>query len=202
MQTTSSSLSLRDEPDEQTLPLGSIERYFVRRLEDLACGQLTVEFASGMRRTFGKMGAKPHAILKVKSNRVALRLLASGSLGLAEGFIAEELETPDLAAFLRVCARNLGSLENVGRATPALRLFNRVRHTLRANTRVGSKRNIAAHYDLGNDFYRLWLDAGMTYSSAMFESPGEPLDAAQRRKYLALAHALDLRPGDRVLEIG
>src|SRR5690606_34589506 len=78
----------------------------------------------------------------------------------------------------------------------------RVRHWLRANTRAGARRNIEAHYDLGNDFYRLWLDETMTYSAAVFESPDEPLAAAQRRKYRRILDRLGARAGQSILEIG
>ena len=73
---------------------------------------------------------------------------------------------------------------------------------MRSNTRRGSRRNIAAHYDLGNAFYQPWLDPTMTYSSALFDDMNEPLECAQERKYARLAEALDIQPGDRVLEIG
>jgi len=81
-------------------------------------------------------------------------------------------------------------------------LIERVRHTFRRNTRRGSQRNIAYHYDLGNEFYALWLDRGMTYSSALFENAREPLEAAQQRKYDRVAALLELEPGQSVLEIG
>ncbi|MCG8546027.1 MAG: cyclopropane-fatty-acyl-phospholipid synthase family protein, partial [Alphaproteobacteria bacterium] len=109
---------------------------------------------------------------------------------------------PDLAALLTLGARNRHLLSGaIAGRWPAAAL-RRLRHARRANTPKGSRRNVAAHYDLGNGFYRLWLDDGMTYSAALFEDMTEPLGVAQRRKYRRLARCLGLRPGDRMLEIG
>ena len=83
-----------------------------------------------------------------------------------------------------------------------MRAWHRVRHLLRPNSRAGSRRNIADHYDLGNDFYRLWLDPTMTYSSAIFAEPHQGLSDGQLAKYRRMAESLDLKPGHRVLEIG
>ena len=168
----------------------------------LPVGQLTVTFPSGRSETFD--GAKPgrNAQLNIHDMRVVNRLISAGDLGLAESFIAGEWSTPNLSAIMRFGLANEQALGKTLQKTTLHRFFDRVQHARHSNTRRGSRRNIAAHYDLGNDFYSHWLDPDMTYSSALFESLDEPLAPAQRRKYLRLAAQLDLKPDDRVLEIG
>ncbi|MCU0767142.1 MAG: cyclopropane-fatty-acyl-phospholipid synthase family protein [Gammaproteobacteria bacterium] len=132
--------------------------------------------------------------------RLALRLLARGDLGLGEGFVAGDWDARRPADTLGVLALNETAFR-VARGRLA-RLADRLQHRWRRNDRRGSRRNVAAHYDLGNDFYRLWLDPGMTYSAALFAEPGEPLEQAQGRKYDAVLDRLGARPGEHVLEIG
>lgn len=178
------------------------ERLLVRWLKGIHKGRLTVEFPSGASQTFDGPHAGTRALLKIEDLRTVFRAFLSGDLGLAEGYMEGEWDTSDLTALLMLGAQNVDVLSGALSASWVTTLVNRAAHARRANTREGSRRNIAAHYDLGNDFYRLWLDEGMTYSAALFEDGSESLDQAQRRKYLRLAAQLDLRPGDRVLEIG
>ena len=134
-------------------------------------------------------------------NRMLARLLLRGDLGFAESYIAGEWRTADLTALLAaIGANNTGSAVRKGMRLERLR--ERLLHALRNNSKRGSRRNIAYHYDLSNDFYALWLDPGMTYSSAIFEQPGEQLERAQQHKYRRLLDALQARPGDHILEIG
>ncbi len=147
-------------------------------------------------------GAAPAARLIVHNPRFAARVLASGDIGFAEGYMAGEWDSPDLAALLELFSRNLDTVVALLLGSPAMRLAHFLRHALRDNTRTGARRNILSHYDLGNRFYAAWLDATMTYSSALFEREGQDLAAAQRNKYRALAAKLELKPGDRMLEIG
>jgi cyclopropane-fatty-acyl-phospholipid synthase len=144
----------------------------------------------------------PDGRLVVRDYRFMRRVLASGDIGFAEGYMAGEWDTPDLSALLEVLALNLSDMERVATGNPLMAAVHYVGHLLRGNTKAGSKRNIHAHYDLGNAFYSRWLDPTMTYSSARFEKPGEPLSEAQRRKYRTLAESMDLKPGQHVLEIG
>jgi cyclopropane-fatty-acyl-phospholipid synthase len=129
-------------------------------------------------------------------------VLGSGDIGLAEGYMAGEWDTPDLSALLEVLTLNLDRLQRMLNRNPAARLINKLRHGLRANTRAGARRNIHAHYDLGNAFYSRWLDTTMTYSSARYQQPGQPLAAAQTNKYRTLAKSMALAPEHHVLEIG
>jgi cyclopropane-fatty-acyl-phospholipid synthase len=130
------------------------------------------------------------------------RAIATGDIGLGEAWMDGQWDTDALPALLTWLSRNRDRLgERVhGRALPLLAY--RLWHLLRANTRRGSRRNIEAHYDLGNDFYALWLDPGMTYSAACFEAADEPLEQAQLRKYRRILNLLDARPGQQLLEIG
>jgi cyclopropane-fatty-acyl-phospholipid synthase len=131
-------------------------------------------------------------------SRVAMR----GDLGFAESYMAGEWDTNDLTALLMA----IGANESGSRIRQGLfseRMRERVRHALRSNSRHGSRRNIAYHYDLSNAFYSRWLDPSMTYSSAIFDDePGLSLEAAQQRKYQRLLDALNAQPGDHILEIG
>ena len=111
--------------------------------------------------------------------------------------------TPDLARTLMVLATNFDHLAKLTSGSAVLRAFNWVVHNVgRLNTRAGSRKNIVAHYDLGNDFYGRWLDPSMTYSSALWTQPDLSLEQAQQQKYAALAASIDLQPHHRVLEIG
>jgi cyclopropane-fatty-acyl-phospholipid synthase len=144
----------------------------------------------------------PDARLMVRDYRFIRRCLAAGSIGFAEGFMADEWDTPDLSALLTGFALNFDRLQALVQGNPVVRAINFISHLLRRNDRKGSRRNIHAHYDLGNHFYARWLDSSMTYSSAVYERPGEPLAEAQKHKYAALARSIGLQPGQSVLEIG
>jgi len=147
------------------------------------------------------------AALAVHDARVFERTLAEGDIGFGESYIDGDWDSDDLAALLTLLAENRDTLDAAirGQWWPLLR--HRLRHWLRANTRAGSRRNILAHYDLGNDFYAAWLDPTMSYSAALFGDGGDAggyldLAAAQRAKYLRLLDRLDARPGQTILEIG
>ncbi len=126
----------------------------------------------------------------------------AGDIGFAEGYISGDWDTPDLAGLLRAFSANFDGLERLMGGHPVTRALNHLAHALNGNSRKGARRNIRAHYDLGNPFYELWLDPGMTYSSALFTDQDTSLEAAQEAKFHALALAMDLRPEHHVLEIG
>ena len=144
----------------------------------------------------------PEAMLEIRDPRVVGRVLASGDIGFAEGFIAGEVDTPDLERLLTTFCTNFDAMARVLAGKPVLRFLNAVGHALNRNSRKGSRRNIYAHYDLGDDFYRLWLDPGLNYSSALFTAPGQDLATAQHAKHAALAEEMGLRRGQSLLEIG
>ena len=167
-----------------------------------AVGSLTFVMPSGRELHVSGREPGPHGRLIVHDFRFIRRALASGDIGFAEGFMAGEWDTPDLPALLSVFAANWAEQSHVTMGHSLARALNLFRHALRANSRRGARRNIHAHYDLGNTFYTRWLDPTMTYSSARYERPGQPLSEAQTAKYRALAKAMDLRAGQSVLEIG
>ncbi|MES2722594.1 MAG: cyclopropane-fatty-acyl-phospholipid synthase family protein [Pseudomonadota bacterium] len=144
----------------------------------------------------------PKARIIVRDFRFIGRALASGDIGFAEGYAAGEWDTPDLTAVLSVFSLNFQNLSKITEGNPLVGISNFVAHALNGNSRKGSKRNIHAHYDLGNAFYARWLDPSMTYSSARYAYPGQNLQDAQQNKYATLAQQMDLRAGQSVLEIG
>jgi cyclopropane-fatty-acyl-phospholipid synthase len=141
------------------------------------------------------------ATVVIKRWRAIWRLLHGGEIGFAEAFIEGDWTTPDLTRFLQWALSNVANVDAY-RGHGGVRLARRLAHQMHANTRRGSRRNIAAHYDLGNDFYRLWLDRGMSYSSAIYASSAETLEDAQAAKLRRISELLDVGDGDSVLEIG
>ena len=144
----------------------------------------------------------PEAVLELHDSRLALALLLQGSRGLDESYITGAWSSPDLPALLTLLALNFAATQPPGLLAAPLRLLARLRHAANANTRAGSRRNIMAHYDLGNDFYAAWLDASMLYSSALYATPEDTLETAQARKLNLITDWLDVPAGGSVLEIG
>jgi cyclopropane-fatty-acyl-phospholipid synthase len=177
---------------------------FVARLmaRNWLVGALTFVVPSG--RELRLQGSEPgiDARIIVNDFRFMRRVLAAGDIGFAEGYMAEEWDTPDLAAVLAAIGLNFDRLARVFAGNPLVRLANLIGHTLHSNTRKGARKNIHAHYDLGNAFYSRWLDPTMTYSSALYDRPDQSLAEAQIAKYRSLARSMDLQPGHHVLEIG
>lgn len=168
-------------------------------------GRLEVRMPGGRSRTLGGRGAGVEAQVTLRSWRPLVRLVTSGSVGWYRGWAEGEWDSADPPKLFELFVVNRRTLGNVGRAKGFSRWINRIAHGKRANDRSGARRNIAAHYDLGNDFYAPWLDETMTYSSAVFADPAardESLEEAQRRKVRLLLDRLNLAPGDRLLEIG
>ena len=170
--------------------------------ENWRYGRLTFVLPSGREVSVDGEEPGPDARLVVRDYRFLARVLAAGDIGFGEGFMAGEWDTPDLSVLLEAFTLNLDRLQRLLNGGAVFRSFNFLAHLLRRNTRAGSKRNILAHYDLGNAFYSRWLDPTMTYSSARFERPGQPLSEAQRNKYASLARQIGLGPDHHVLEIG
>ena len=191
----------KDRPTNPRTPWSAAPLF--RVLERLDAGQLTVTLPNGSRRAFEGRRAGPVGSIALHrplamTRRVSLR----GALGLAESHIAGDWSADNLSAALQVLAVNQMYFRGAEHGKRGLRLMDRLRHLLRSNSLRGSRRNIAFHYDLGNDFYRLWLDETMSYSSAVFVHTDEPLPEAQTRKYQAILDRLEAQPGDHILEIG
>lgn len=180
-----------------------LSRWFLRRLlSQIVVGRLSIVTPEGEQLWSGSVGPGPQAAIVLKNWRAMRRLMLDGDIGLAEAYRDGDFTTPDLTALIELGARNDATLRRLVSGTWPARLLNRLRHWRNANSRAGSRRNITAHYDLGNDFYRCWLDAGMTYSSALYEAPTDTLEAAQDRKLDRIVEMLALSGGERVLEIG
>lgn len=177
-------------------------RSVLRLLQRLRHGTLTVQLPDGRSHCLGS-GAAPHAALTLRSWAPCARAHKSGDIGFAEGYIAGEWTTPNLADLLRVLVRNRREVEDVIYGHWWGRAAYRLRHLLNRNTRANSRRNIHAHYDLGNAFYELWLDGTMNYSSAWFDGDfDQPLAQAQHAKVRRALRMAGVQSGDRVLEIG
>jgi cyclopropane-fatty-acyl-phospholipid synthase len=146
--------------------------------------------------------AGPNAKIVIRRWRAVWRLMTGGDKAFAQAFIDGDWWTPNLLALFDFSTRNEGNLQRACAGTPLQRLLYRWQHWRHRNTRRGSRRNIAAHYDLGNEFYVQWLDAGMNYSSALFAHPDQSLEAAQKTKIERVVELLDIAGGERVLEIG
>ena len=179
--------------------IGVLLRRMLRRID---CGEILVQLPGGRGVAIsGSRGGEPVHI-RIHSWKCLLRLLAHGDLGFAEGYLAGEWSTPNMHAFLNAAAPRSPHEASFERLKPPQPL-TWLRHALlNRNTRRGSRRNIRAHYDLGNDFYRLWLDPSMTYSSGIYASPRQTLAQAQQTKLDRITELLDLDGGERVLEIG
>lgn len=173
-----------------------------RFAERLACGSLTVQFPDGRQRQFVGAAEGPVASLTLHRWRALRRLVRQGSVGWYEAFVDGDWSSPDRVALFALFGANAVALGQFGRAGGVARLVQRWRHHRHANSRAGARRNIAAHYDLGNDFYRQWLDPSMTYSSAKFAGDEDRLEAAQLSKMDAIIDRLQLSAGDSLLEIG
>ena len=177
-------------------------RTALKLLQRLQQGTLTVQLPDGSLRRFGN-GQGPSAMLALRNWNPCAAALKSGDIGFAETYIAGDWTTPHLADLLRVFLVNRREVEDVIYGTWAGRLLHRLRHLLNRNTRANSQKNIHAHYDLGNAFYSLWLDGTMNYSSAWFDgNQTQPMQDAQRAKVRRALRMTQVKPGDRVLEIG
>ncbi|MEI8265238.1 MAG: cyclopropane-fatty-acyl-phospholipid synthase family protein [Betaproteobacteria bacterium] len=173
-------------------------------LKKLQHGTLDVQMPDGAQARFGSGAAhEPKAALRLVDWRVCSAALKSGDIGFAEAYIDGHWTTPDLAALLRLFIANRDAMDSVIYGTWWGSLAYRLKHLLNRNSRNGSKKNIHAHYDIGNSFYKLWLDETMNYSSALFEGDfSRPSSQAQTAKVRRALTECGVRPGDRVLEIG
>jgi len=197
-------------PTTTTTPLPALAadlprpaRRVLMLLQHLRHGSLDLQTPEGELLHFGS-DAQPRAALRINDWAVCEAALKSGDVGFAESFVAGHWTTPDLSALLELFIRNRTALETLFYGGFWGGLLYRLRHALNRNTRKGSRKNISAHYDLGNEFYRLWLDPTMNYSSAWFEGaqPGGDLVQAQQAKMRRALAEAQVAPGSRVLEIG
>ncbi|MGE5625042.1 MAG: class I SAM-dependent methyltransferase [Bacillota bacterium] len=194
-----------DSPRRMNVPVARgqplVLRILFKALQRIRVGHLKVVSPDGSAFHFEGKEPGPQAALVIRQPGAVRRTLFGGDLGLAEAYLDGQWETPDLMAFLEFGALNMRAF-GVDRPGLVKRLLESLVHALRRNTRAGARRNIRYHYDLGNGFYKLWLDDTLTYSCAIFESPEQPLADAQRDKYRHLLDLLQLKPEHHLLEIG
>jgi cyclopropane-fatty-acyl-phospholipid synthase len=182
-------------------PLGLAKRILFALVPPPASGSLRVVAPGGETIDFVGRTGGVDATIVIERWRAVWRLMHGGEVGFAEGFMDGDWTTPDLTGLLEWALRYEAEV-GAFRGQVFARLARRIAHGLRANTRRGSRRNIAAHYDLGNEFYQLWLDRSMSYSSGLYPSGGETLEQAQDAKLDRIAALLEVGAGDSVLEIG
>ncbi len=184
------------------LPSATSPRVPALLQSELRRGSLTLEWPDGaqMRVDTGEPG--PAAHVAVRRLRALARLLTGGGIGFAEAYVDGDWDSDDPAAVVELAACNRKAMTGAFVGSLLSRIATRLRHLRNSNTRSGSRRNIGAHYDLGNDFYALWLDAGMTYSAAVYTDAASTLEAAHDEKCRRMFELLDARPGQHVLEIG
>src|ERR1700761_813838 len=165
-------------------------------------GTLDITLLDGRVMRFGGIEPGPAAAMTLHSYSFASRLINGGDIGIAEAYLKGDWDTPDLTQFLYLFCVNHDLIQHMLGDKPLMRFVQVVRHWFNRNTRRQARRNIYAHYDIGNAFYSAWLDSSMTYSSALYEEDTADLTAAQNNKYRRLAEAIYLQPGQKVLEIG
>ena len=189
-------LTLRD-----TGHLARDTRLVFELLENVHGGMLEIRLPDGSSQLFGE--GEHGVTMNVHDEAMFSQVLARGDIGLAEAYLDGHWDSPDVTGLLTLLTRNHQALKKAIYGSWRNLLAARLRHWLNRNSRSGSKRNIMAHYDLGNDFYRLWLDPGMSYSSALYRAvDAGDLESAQRAKYRRLLRRLHAEPGQSVLEIG
>ena len=199
MSSTSTTSDLAFEIPPQT---PAAARAVLKLLSRLQVGTLDIQLPTGAQARFGS-GEGPHASIRLLRWEVCQSALQRGDVGFAEGYFDGQWTTPDLSALLRLLIANRTALEEVIYGSWWGSLLGRVRHWMNRNTRSGSRKNIHAHYDLGNAFYRLWLDESMNYSSAWFNGDrNQPMAQAQMAKVRRALEECGVRAEHRVLEIG
>ncbi|WP_300378943.1 cyclopropane-fatty-acyl-phospholipid synthase family protein [Henriciella sp.] len=165
-------------------------------------GSLRFDLPDGRSVLFDQGQPGPSAVVEVHQYGFAKRALAGGDIGFAESYMDGEWSTPDLTAVLEFFSANFEAAGKLAVGGSLVKAINNVRHFFNRNSKAGARRNIMAHYDLGNDFYSAWLDETMTYSSALFDRPNMSLEQGQTAKYQQIAETLGAGPDSHILEIG
>lgn len=191
-----------DNVDAVPKDVPKLVRFALGLASRLRRGTLDVTLPDGRTVRCGGLEPGPAAQMTIYNYNFAWRLARSGDIGIAEAYLRREWDTPDLTQFLYIFCVNHDLIQTMLGGNPVSRVVQLVRHWFNRNTRRQARRNIYAHYDIGNSFYSAWLDPSMTYSSALFEDGTDDLTAAQHNKYRRLAEAINLQPGQKVLEIG
>ncbi|MGB8339421.1 MAG: cyclopropane-fatty-acyl-phospholipid synthase family protein [Burkholderiales bacterium] len=191
-------------PEQQKIhALPRSAKLLIQLLHRLQHGKLALITPSGTRVNFTGAESGPSADIHMHDWRVANKVLHSAEIGFAEAYRDKLFDTSDLSVLLEFAVANSQAIEKIFFGNRLFNFVYRIVHAFRANTRAGSKKNIHAHYDLGNEFYSRWLDPSMTYSSALFNNNfSQSLDSAQQAKYERILTRLNLQPAQHILEIG
>ena len=171
-------------------------------LENLSLGEIKITFPNKEKKIFTGKKKGPVANIEFLTDRAIKNTILGGSLGFCESVISGEIISTEIHKIIEIGGYQESGLNTSGRGYYLSKLINKVFHFLNRNSITGSKKNIAAHYDLGNNFYKLWLDKSMTYSSAFFDGEKISLEKAQEKKYLKISEIAELQKKNKVLEIG
>ncbi|MEQ9316195.1 MAG: cyclopropane-fatty-acyl-phospholipid synthase family protein [Henriciella sp.] len=165
-------------------------------------GSIRFDLPDGRKVLFDSGAEGPSAVVDVHDYGFAGRALAGGDIGFAESYMDQEWSTPDLTALLEYFSANFEAAGKLAVGGALVKIANKIRHIFNRNSKSGARRNIMAHYDLGNAFYESWLDESMTYSSALFDRPNLSLEQGQASKYSSIASLINANPDSHLLEIG
>lgn len=177
-------------------------KIFFKIMERIQIGHFLLTLPDGSKKEFhGKTPGRTGELIIFDYKGVE-KIISSSDIGLAEAYRDGMIDSPDMTSLLLLCIENQSALEKVFKGNFIGMIYYRLRHFFRGNSRKGSKKNIEAHYDLGNNFYKLWLDPTMTYSSALFKNKNESLEDAQKNKYQRIIDTIGPKKGEHILEVG
>ena len=176
-------------------------KLFIFALNNLKYGKLKLSIDEKRHLISGNLPG-PNADLKIKNKDIIKKILIQGSVTFGEEYVNGNIKTSNLENLLSYFAVNNDEVEKNIKYNLLFKIKNKLNHYFNKNTKKGSKKNISSHYDLGNNFYKIWLDKSMTYSSAIFKNETDALEIAQKNKYNQLLNLAEIKDGDKVLEIG
>lgn len=178
------------------------DKIFLKGIKKFPYGSLQIEWPDGKSQKIDAIHKGPNAKLKIVDSNVVREIIQGGSIKFAELYISKRIVTNNLTNLMHYCALNNDQAEETFKITIFRYLYNKYLHFKNKNTKIQAKKNISHHYDLGNQFYKYWLDKSMTYSSAIFNGKNDNLELAQNNKYQKLADLSSIKKGDNILEIG
>jgi len=178
------------------------DKIFLKGIKKFPYGSLQIEWPDGKSQKIDAIHKGPNAKLKIVDSNVVREIIQGGSIKFAELYISKRITTNNLTNLMHYCALNNDQAEETFKITIFRYLYNKYLHFKNKNTKIQAKKNISHHYDLGNQFYKYWLDKSMTYSSAIFNGKNDNLELAQNNKYQKLADLSSIKKGDNILEIG
>ena len=178
------------------------DKIFLKGIKKFPYGSLEIEWPNGVSQKIDAANKGPNAKLKIVDLNVVKEIIQGGSIKFAELYISKRIITNNLTNLMHYCALNNDQAEETFKITIFRYLYNKYLHFKNKNTKIQAKKNISHHYDLGNQFYKYWLDKSMTYSSAIFNGKNDNLELAQNNKYQKLADLSSIKKGDNILEIG